>query len=237
MVSKIVEIVSTFEGQPWREHGVAPWPAGPARGSLGRSGRAGGGVMARDGDDAVTPTVVGPARLLQDLMDDLLAFNLRWIERWISMEYDGLHFADDWGGQEGLLISPQLWRQLFKPRYAEMFRIVHDAGMDVWFHSDGKINAILPDLVEIGVNVINCQVRLVGFDWVASNLRGAVAFRTDIDRQRVLPFGAPDEVKAEVHRTFAACGSPQGGIIACGEIGPDVPLENIRAMYEAFREL
>jgi uroporphyrinogen-III decarboxylase len=76
----------------------------------------------------------------------------------------------------------------------------------------------------------------VGFDWIAQNLRGSVAFRTDIDRQRVLPFGSPGEVKEEVQRTFEACGTSQGGIIACGEIGPDVPLENIQAMYAAFRQ-
>jgi uroporphyrinogen-III decarboxylase len=169
-------------------------------------------------------------------MDGLLAFNLRWIGRWTQLDYDGLHFADDWGSQAGLMINPKQWRQLFKPRYAEMFRLVRQAGMDVWFHSDGKINAILPDLVEIGVAVINCQNRLVGHDWIANNLRGRVAFRTDIDRQKVLPYGSPAEVKEEVHRTFAACGTSKGGIIACGEIGPDVPLENVRAMYAAFRE-
>ena len=175
----------------------------------------------------------GSPELLR-LMDDLLAFNLRWIDAWTQLEYDGLHFADDWGGQTGLIIHPRQWRQLFKPRYAEMFYRVHQANMDVWFHSDGKINEILPDLVEIGANVINCQARLVGYDWIERNLRGVVAFRTDIDRQQVLPFGSPTEVQEEVHRTFEACGSPNGGIIACGEIGPDVPLDNIRAMYTGF---
>ena len=173
---------------------------------------------------------------LERLMDDLLAFNLRWIDRWTRLEYDGLHFADDWGGQAGQIINPVQWRRLFKPRYAEMFRRVRQAGMHVWYHSDGKINAILPDLVEIGAAVINCQVRLIGYDWIAENLRGVVAIRTDIDRQRILPFGSPSEVKEEVQRTFEACGTSQGGLIACGEIGPDVPLENIRAMYAAFRQ-
>ena len=52
----------------------------------------------------------------------------------------------------------------------------------------------------------------------------------------MLPFGSPSQVKEEVFRTFEACGTVQGGIVACGEVGPDVPLENISAMYEAFRE-
>jgi len=98
---------------------------------------------------------------LERLMDDMLAFNLRWIDQWTQMEYDGLHFADDWGGQHSLLIRPATWRRLFKPRYAEMFRKVKQAGMHIWFHSDGYINEILPDLVEIGVDVVNSQVAVV----------------------------------------------------------------------------
>jgi hypothetical protein len=71
---------------------------------------------------------------------------------------------------------------------------------------------------------------------VAANVRGKVAFRTDIDRQHVMPFASPSQVKEEIHHVFEACGTPDGGLIACGEVGPDVSLANIRAMYEAFRE-
>jgi hypothetical protein len=172
---------------------------------------------------------------LERLLDDLLAFNLRWIDRWVHLPYDGIHFADDWGGQHRLLIKPEMWRRVFKPRYSEMFRRVREAGMEVWYHSDGRINDIFGDLIEIGVQVINSQVKVVGLDRIAANARGQVAFRTDIDRQHVMPFGSPAEVQEEVQRVFEACGTPKGGLIACGEVGPDVPLENIRAMYEAFR--
>ena len=170
------------------------------------------------------------------LLDDLLDFNLRWIDKWTGLEYGGLHFADDWGGQSGLMIHPKVWRRIFKPRYAEMFKRVRDAGMDVWYHTDGQVRDIIGDFIEIGVRVINIQVRLLGFDWVAANVRGKIAVRTDIDRQHTLPFGSPSQVEEEVHRTFEACGTSQGGIVACGEVSPDVPLENIRAMYEAFRK-
>jgi len=170
------------------------------------------------------------------LLDDLVDFNLRWIDRWNAHAYDGLHFGDDWGTQHSLLVRPAAWRRLFKPRYAAMFRRVKDAGRHVWFHSDGFINEIVGDLIEIGVDVINFQAAVVGFDWTARNVRGRVAVRTDIDRQAVLPFGSPVRVREEVQRTLEACGTAEGGIIACGEIGPDVPLANIRAMYEAFRD-
>ena len=111
-----------------------------------------------------------------------LAFNLRWIDKWTTLQYNGLHFADDWGDQRSLMIRPDSWRRIFKPRYAEMFRRVREAGMHVWFHSDGRINEFLDDLIEIGVDVINCQVAVVGHDWIAANARGSIAFRTDIDR-------------------------------------------------------
>jgi hypothetical protein len=169
------------------------------------------------------------------LLDDLLEFNLRWIDRWTALPYDGLHFGDDWGGQTGLLIRPSTWRRLFKPRYAEMFRRVKAAGMDVWFHSDGFVNDIVGDLVEVGVDVLNFQVAVVGHDWARGHIRGRIAVRTDIDRQNVLPFGTPAQVADEVQRTFESCGTADGGLVACGEVGPDVPLANVRAMYEAFR--
>jgi uroporphyrinogen decarboxylase len=169
------------------------------------------------------------------LRDDLLQFNLDWLDRWVANEYQGIHFADDWGSQTSLLISPAQWRSFFKPVYAAMFAKVKQAGMHVWFHSDGDILPILPDLLELGVDVLNCQATLIGLD----NLKpyaGRICFRTDIDRQHVLPFVSPAEVKRYIYNLFETLGTPQGGIIACGEIIEDVPLENIRAMYEAFLE-
>jgi uroporphyrinogen decarboxylase len=170
------------------------------------------------------------------LLDLLLDFNLRWLDKWIKLDYDGYEFADDWGHQYGLMMNPKPWRRIFKPRWAEMIKKVRSAGKDVWFHTDGHANEVLGDLVEIGANVINCQVSVVGMEWVAANLRGKVAIRTDIDCQHLLPYGSPSEVKEGVHRTLEACGNSAGGVVACGEIGPDVPLEIIRAMYEAFVE-
>lgn len=180
--------------------------------------------------------IAGESSAFNQLLDDMQTFNMNWINRWVQLEYDGLHFADDWGGQHRMLIKPDTWRRVFKPRYREMFQIIRQAGMHIWFHSDGCIHEILEDLIEIGVDVINCQVKCIGLDWIAANIRGKIAIRTDIDRQFTLPYGSAIQVKEEVHRVFEACGTATGGVIACGEIGPDVPLENITAMYEAFRE-
>jgi len=115
-----------------------------------------------------------------------------------------------------------------------MFDKVHAAGMDVHFHSDGQIIEIMPDLADIGVNVLNCQATIIGLDALKKNFAGKLCFRTDLDRQRIVPFGTPDEVKSHIYDVFGHLGTSDGGIIACGEIGPDIPLENIKAMYETF---
>jgi hypothetical protein len=169
------------------------------------------------------------------LRDDLLEFNLAWIDRWLEMEYQGLHFADDWGSQANLLISPARWRRFFKPAYAAMFGRVKSAGLDVWFHSDGDIIEIIPDLIELGVDVLNCQASVMEMGRLRA-FAGKVCFRTDIDRQHVLPYVSPAEVKGYVNQLFHDLGTSDGGIVACGEISEDVPLENIEAMYKAFLE-
>jgi len=169
------------------------------------------------------------------LRDDLLKFNMAWLDNWFVKDYQGLHFADDWGSQTSLLISPDLWRSFFKPAYKAMFSKVKNKGLHVWFHSDGNILEIIPDLLELGVDVLNCQASVMAMSEL-SKFAGKVAFRTDIDRQHVLPYVSPSEVKDYVFNLFHQLGTPDGGIIACGEISEDVPLENIKAMYEAFAE-
>jgi uroporphyrinogen decarboxylase len=169
------------------------------------------------------------------LRDDLLKFNMAWLDKWISLDYQGIHFADDWGGQTNLLISPDQWRSFFKPAYKAMFSKVKNRGLHVWFHSDGQILEIIPDLIDLGVDVLNCQASVMDMSELG-RYAGKIAFRTDLDRQKVLPFVSPREVKDYIFRLFHHLGTPHGGIIACGEISEDVPLENIRAMYEAFTE-
>ncbi len=178
-----------------------------------------------------------PSVKIERFVDDLLAFNLKWIDRWLAHAYDGLHFADDWGTQDALMISPQLWRKIFKPVYRNMFEKVKGAGLDIHFHSDGQIIDIIPDLLDIGVDVLNCQAVVIGMDLLKKEFAGKVCFRTDLDRQKIMPFGTPSEVKVHILDLVDHLGRPNGGIIACGEIGPDIPLENIKVMYETFMNL
>jgi uroporphyrinogen decarboxylase len=116
-----------------------------------------------------------------------------------------------------------------------MFSKVKKAGLDVWYHSDGNISDIMPDLVELGIDVINCQASTMDINKL-KEFAGQICFRTDIDRQNILPYVSPKKVREYIFDLFHKLGTPKGGIVACGEISEDVPLENIKAMYQAFLE-
>ncbi len=80
-------------------------------------------------------------------------------ELWLQAEVDAIHIADDWGTQQSLLISPDMWREYFKPCYREYCEMAHRHGKLVLMHSDGYILNILDDLVEIGVDEVNSQLQ------------------------------------------------------------------------------
>ena len=186
------------------------------------------------GFENVLMDLAGDAPEVYRLRDDLLNLQLDTIRQFAALRYDGLHFADDWGSQRNLLIQPALWRKFFKPAYKTMFDAVHAAGMDVFFHSDGVIIDIIPDLIEVGVDVLNAQVNIMDMDHLRREFNGHLCFRTDLDRQNVTLLGTPDDVRKHIRHVFETLGSDKGGIIACGEIGRDTPLDNIKAMYETF---
>ena len=167
------------------------------------------------------------------LRDMILSVMVRRVQRLCQLPgLDGIHFRDDWGTQQALMVSPRLWRAFFKPAYARLFALARDAGRHVWFHSDGAIEAIIPDLIEIGVQVLNPQVNVIGREKLASLCRGRVCVEADIDRQGVLPYGTPQEVRAAVRADIAAFDGLHGGYIGRGEVAGDVPLENTVAMLD-----
>ena len=170
------------------------------------------------------------------LRDRIADFMVRKIEKWLEFGVDGFQFRDDWGTQQALMISPADWREWFKPTYARIFDAVKAGGKHIWFHSDGQIFPIIGDLIELGAKVVNPQAHLIGFERLASAFGGKVCFLGDIDRQYVLPFGTPDEVRAHVRSAIQTFGNYHGGYIGRGEVAVDTPLANLEAMYEAFGE-
>ncbi|MCS7223339.1 MAG: hypothetical protein NZ959_02080 [Armatimonadetes bacterium] len=173
---------------------------------------------------------------LHELADRIVKWNKGLIEKYLKAGADGIAFADDWGAQNRLLISPQKWRSFFKPRYQILFDLVKDAGRFIFFHTDGWTVDIWDDFIEMGVDVLNPQHPLFPKEVIEKKLAGRVCVRSDLDRQKILPFGTPEEVREHVRETVELFGRFNGGLILHGEVGPDLPFENIVAMYQAFQE-
>ena len=176
--------------------------------------------------------LVEPERCAQ-LRDMILEVILRRLRRLTEVDgLDGVHFRDDWGTQTALLIRPGLWRDFFQPAYTRMFDIVRQAGKHVWFHSDGVIDPIIPDLIDMGVDVLNPQCNCMPRERLGALVAGKVCLLGDLDRQWTLPSGTPDDVRAAVRMDVETYGRFQGGLVLRGEIAGDVPLENVQAMLD-----
>jgi uroporphyrinogen-III decarboxylase len=169
------------------------------------------------------------------LRDEIIRYNLEVIRESIEFDVDGISFSDDWGTQNGLMIRPSLWREFFKLAYKKMFDEVKKAGKHILFHSDGYIMDIIPDLIELGVDVLwEAELQVNGIDVLAEKFGGKICFLGNLDTQRILPFGSVEEVKNHAIHAIQALGNYDGGFIGDCEIHPDIPLCNVRAMFEAF---
>jgi len=185
----------------------------------------------------------GPENLYMDLAErpdglarlvaKVHAFYLEEMEVWARTDVDALVFADDWGGQNGLLISPALWRELFKPLYRDYVEIAHRHGKYAFMHSDGHIAAILPDLVEIGLDALNAQLFTMDIEAIGREFAGKLVFWGEVDRQHLLPYGVPADVEAAVRQVRRALWR-EGGCIAQCEFGIGARPENVAAVFEAW---
>jgi uroporphyrinogen decarboxylase len=169
-----------------------------------------------------------------ELLNRIHDFHLRELEIWCTTAVDGIHFSDEWGSKQGMLIAPEQWRRIFKPLYANYCDRIKQAGKWVFFHSDGNIQSIMSDLVEIGVDAFNGQVNLWDPAFVSNQLAGSITLYGELDRQQVLPFGSPDMVHQQVVwlRRLVECSD--GGMIGMCSMGLMEPLENLFAAYESW---
>ena len=168
---------------------------------------------------------------LRDMVHD---YYVREMELWAKTDVDALSFMDDWGAQTALLISPNQWREFYKPLYRDYCRIAHSHGKAIFFHSDGFIEPIYPDLVEIGVDAVNSQLFCMDIERLAEDFKGKITFWGEIDRQWVLPFGTPQDVESAVWRVRRALDDGTGGVIAQCEWGKHNPRANIETVYATW---
>lgn len=173
------------------------------------------------------------------LRDIVLDYALGVTDEWVKRGVDGIFFSDDWGSQRGLLINPDDWRRFWRPAYKTLFHRVREGGAHVWMHLCGDIRAILPDLIELGLNVLNpVQPQAMPIQELARDFGGKVCFNGGADVQGVLANGTPEEVRAHVIEVMELFAQPAGGYVLTTSHGimPETPLDNIIALYETALE-
>ena len=174
------------------------------------------------------------------LLDKIFGFEKELITLAAEAGFDGFHFGDDWGTQDRLILSPVMWREIFKPRYKALFEHAHKLGLDVWFHSCGCIGAIAEDFNEIGADVLNiAQPNVVDLREIGEQLRGKQCFLLPVSYQTVSISGTREEIFVEAKRMYDLTAAPGGGFIGYVEEYGCMGMtdENYRACAEAFEAL
>ena len=154
----------------------------------------------------------------------------------VSHDIDGFFLMDDWGQQEGLLMSPQMWREYFKPGMQKLCKIVKDKNIFLFFHSCGNIECLIPELIEMGIDVLNpFQPEVMDVYKIKRKYGSNLCFYGGIGTQEVLPHGTVQQIKADVREKIRILGQNGGYLLAPAHaVQVDVPIENILALAEVM---
>lgn len=173
---------------------------------------------------------------LSELLNRIHALYCKEVEVWSATDIDGMALMDDWGTQDALIASPDIFQRIFKPMYKEYVEIAHHYGKYVFFHSDGYIIDIIPDLIEIGIDALNSQIFCMGIKELGDRFRGKISFWGEVDRQELLPYGTRNQIEHAVREIWRELYS-DGGVIAQCEFGLEARPENVFTVFETWDSL
>ncbi|MGQ9524219.1 MAG: uroporphyrinogen decarboxylase family protein [Armatimonadota bacterium] len=191
--------------------------------------------LLRGFQNAVEDLITQPS-LVEDMLDRILEVQAGIARNLVSLGIDIGYTGDDFGSQRGLLFSPELWRRYLKPRYRTLWGVFKNAGLPVVHHSCGDVRAILDDMIEIGLDVLNpVQTQAMPPDELADRWGDRLAFWGGICTQHVLPFGNPAEVEQHIAHCRATLGGRGRWVMGPSHaITSDVPRENFTALLRCL---
>ena len=173
-----------------------------------------------------------------ELLDRFTDLTLAIVEACADIPADAIMMGDDWGNQRGVMIGPERWRRLYKPRYARIFEAIHDQGKLAIMHCCGSAADIMADIVEIGLDVLeSVQPEAAGMDpYVLKKAWGdKITFWGGLGSQSTIPFATPAEIRQEIQRLRSEMGTGGGYILAPAKpLRPETPTENAVAVVEEF---
>ena len=179
-------------------------------------------------------------KFVEALADVVFGFEEKIIEQLPAYRFDAVAFFDDWGTQKGMLISPAYWRKFFKPRYIQQFALAHSLGLKVYFHCCGYYPHIIPDLIEIGVDLLNIsQPNLYDIPELGRKYGGKVCFVCPVSYQTTSISGTRSDIFAAVQSLFESFGRFNGGLIGYVEEYHSLGLTpaNYQSCVDAFKAI
>ncbi len=178
--------------------------------------------------------------LAEAILDKVFKLRLEQAKRYASVGVDVLRLGDDIGQQTGLIMSPEAWRKWIKPRFADIISAAKAIKPDilVFNHCDGEATSLIPEWIEIGVDILNpVQPECMDPKQVKKDFGDRLSFWGTVGTQTTMPFGTPDDVRKVVKERIETVGEGGGLLIAPTHIlEPEVPWENIIAFFEAVDE-
>ncbi len=175
---------------------------------------------------------------VHELLDELCEINLRTLTRLMELPIDAVFISDDYGNQRQLMMSPDHWREFVRPRLARILDLARSGGLNTMLHSCGCVTEIIPDLIEIGLDVLHpIQPEAMDVFALKREFGRDLTLWGGISTQRTLPRGTPEEVRAEVCEKAQRLGEGGGYILEPGiTVQEDVPLENVLALIDQARD-
>jgi uroporphyrinogen decarboxylase len=185
-------------------------------------------------ENSLTDPLLYPDRF-QELLERIVDYNLQQIRQWIEIGCDLIGFADDWGTDKQMLVSPALWREFYKPIYRRFCDLIHESGAKTWMHSDGAIAAILPDLVEIGVDILEpVQAECVDIHEIADRFRSRLVISGGLN-SRLIARGGYETARAHVEEVIDVFRGFCGGMIGTTTNLLLPSIDVALALYRAYR--
>jgi uroporphyrinogen decarboxylase len=176
----------------------------------------------------------------EELLDRITDLYLAFVEATADVPVDAIMFGDDWGDQRGVILGPERWRRFLKPRWAKIYEATHASGKIVMSHCCGSVADIMPDIIEIGLDVLeSVQPEARGMNPYELKARWGdkIAFWGCLGSQSTVPFGTPAEIAAEVRKLCREMGRGGGYILSPAKgLQPETPTENAVAVIEAFTD-
>ncbi|HOJ39435.1 MAG TPA: uroporphyrinogen decarboxylase family protein [bacterium] len=174
----------------------------------------------------------------EELLERTTVLTLAFVDHCADIPADAIMMGDDWGNQQGVMIGPERWRRFYKPRYARIFQAIHRQGKIAIMHCCGSAAAIMADIVEIGLDVLeSVQPEASGMN--PYELKKAwgdrITFWGGLGSQSIIPFGRPEQLRQEIRRLRREMSQGGGYILAPAKpLRPETPTENAVAIVEEF---